>query len=85
MDHIVQHTQGEPMKEELIALREEIQRDRIEMTKSMNDGFDRVMDKFTDHEVRLADVERTQKLFKGGFVVVSTTAISSFFAWIFGR
>jgi hypothetical protein len=73
------------MTEELIALREEIQRDRIVMQKTINDGFDRVCDKVENHEIRISSVERSQRTFNWILGTSVTASLGAFFTWLVGR
>ena len=78
------------MKEELVALREEIQRDRIAITETINAGFETLGQKIDEHtkddtdrfilvENRLAGIEKAHKLVGGGIIAAITTAIGAFF------
>jgi hypothetical protein len=84
------------MREELIALREEIQRDRHATMETIQEGFNRLADKFDEHaqedeqefsslKQRVTDVERTQKILGGGIVTLFTTAVGAFFTWLMGK
>ncbi len=59
--------------------------DRLE--KMMNEGFERVMTKLDDIDVRTKEIENTEHQRKGAWKVIvpTVTILSSFVTWLIGR
>lgn len=77
-------------------LREEIQTDRLATMDRIQDGFNRMSDKFSEHAredeeafsaltQRVTDMERTTKVIGGGLVAVILAAMGTAFNWLVGK